>query len=175
MLTGELGKPGRLCRIAVVARHNHQFQVEATQTHKAQHIIETDRDATRFPACNGGLGRAGSGGQLGLSEPGAPARLTDQIAAVRTHLINITDPSYAPQIVGPAEFARRMSPVVCVALGRTLYGCELMANLNGARRSTTFAVNRPRFLAHFLCWEVDSAGNLYVTDQNNGVLELPVQ
>jgi hypothetical protein len=91
LLTSEVGQPRRLGQVAFVVRHEHQLEVEAAQAHDPENIVEADRGAAGLPACDGGLGGAGPGGQLGLGEAGPPSRLTDQVATVRTHSLNITE------------------------------------------------------------------------------------
>jgi hypothetical protein len=84
-LAAEVGKPGRLGHVAVVAGEQHQFQVEPAQAHEAQDIVEADRGAPRFPAGDPRLRRASPGGQLGLGQTSPPAGLTNQVATERTH------------------------------------------------------------------------------------------
>ncbi len=84
-LAAETGKPSRLGHVAVVAREQHQFQVEPAQAYEAQDIVEADRGAPRFPAGDPRLRRASPGGQLGLGQISPSAGLTNQVATERTH------------------------------------------------------------------------------------------
>jgi len=91
LLTGERGKPGRLGEIAVIWLDNLQFNVQPTETDEANDVVEAHRGAAGFPARNGGLGGAGTIGELGLREARPPAGLSDQISTARTHEMNISD------------------------------------------------------------------------------------
>jgi hypothetical protein len=77
LLTSERGKPGGLGEIAVIALDNVQFNVQSTETDKANDVVEAHRGAAGFPPRNGGLGRAGAVGELSLREAGPPAGLSD--------------------------------------------------------------------------------------------------
>ena len=91
LLTGERGKPGCFGEIAVIALDDVEFNVQSTEADKADDIVEADRGAAGFPPRNGGLGRAGTVGELSLREADPPAGLADQISAAGAHGMNISD------------------------------------------------------------------------------------
>ncbi|MDQ1494993.1 MAG: hypothetical protein QOG69_1476, partial [Actinomycetota bacterium] len=81
LLTGEPNKPGGLGDIAVIALDDLEFHVQSTEVDQADDVVEADRGTSGFPACDGGLGSAGSFGEFGLREAGPPTGLSDQISS----------------------------------------------------------------------------------------------
>ena len=77
LLTGERGKPGGLGKIAVIWLDDVQFNIQPTEADEANDVVEAHTGAAGFPTCNGGLGGAGTLGELGLREAGPPAGLSD--------------------------------------------------------------------------------------------------
>jgi hypothetical protein len=106
LLTGERGKPGGLGEIGVVALDDLKFNVQSTEANEAHDVVEADRGAARFPACNRGLGRAGTVGELRLREASPPAGLPDQISAVGTHRAE-----YIRTVMSTAEVKGRWNSV----------------------------------------------------------------
>ncbi len=85
LLTGERGEPGGLGDVAVIAVDDVELHVESAEADEADYVVEADRGATGFPPRDGGLGRAGPVGKLGLREAGPPSCLSNQVSAVRAH------------------------------------------------------------------------------------------
>jgi hypothetical protein len=77
LLSGERRKPGCLGEIAVIALDDVKFNVQFADADEADDVIEADRGATGFPTRYCRLGSPGTLGEVGLSEAGPPARLTN--------------------------------------------------------------------------------------------------
>lgn len=65
-LTGKAGQPSSLGRVAVVFRHEHDLEIEATQPNESEDVVEADRRAAGLPSGYGGLCCAGPDGKLRL-------------------------------------------------------------------------------------------------------------
>ena len=90
LLPRERGEPGGLGDVAVIAFNDVELHVESAQANEANDVVEADRGAAGFPPRDGGLGRAGAIGKLGLREAGPPSCLSNQVSAVHAHDQSIT-------------------------------------------------------------------------------------